>query len=170
MIKNAFVTFIILLFTANTTLAQVPRFTLETDLLSSQREDLVTKPKSVTLVIQERFRPEAFIDKGMPAPYQGYVLKISDRNIIENIVKGCQSSCGALVESINETCKQTLTKCQKDCDDRIKLISDRNDQLVLSAKQLEEELKSESRKKIIFTSIATFAGMGIGALIVNILN
>ena len=167
MIKNIFISFMLIISTITTSMAQVPTYTLETNLLLPERTELITKPKLVSEIVKERFREESFILKDEKARHQGYVLTIQDRKIIVGILERCEKSCGSLVDIVDDSCQKDLEKCQKDCNSRVKLIERTNDQLRLEKKSLQKELKLESKKTIIYTSIASFVGIGVGALIVT---
>jgi len=168
MIKNILITFMFMFSTITSSMAQVPTYTLKADLLVPERSELVTKPRSVTEIVKERFRKESFILKGETAQQQGYILSITDRKVILGILERCEQSCGSLVDVVDDSCQRDLEKCQKDCDERIKTIETTNDQLREDKKLLQKELKLESKKTIIYTSVASFVGIGLGALIVTV--
>ena len=168
MIKNIFISFMLVISTITSSFAQVPTYTLKADLLIPERTELVTKPKSVSEIVKERFREDSFILKNETAKHQGYVLTIQDRKIIVGILERCEKSCGSLVDVVDDTCQKDLERCQKDCDARVKKIESTNDKLRVEKKSLQKELKLESKKTIVYTSIGTFIGVGLGALIVTV--
>lgn len=158
----------IFVMSTTTTLAQVPTFTLKTGLASIERSEMVTRPRSVNETIKKHFREESFIYKGEEAKHQGYILTLKDRKAIKSIFELIESSCGSLIAATGASCDQELDNCQKDCDERVEDIQGRNEQLTKDKLKLEKMLKSESNKKIIFTSIATFVGLGLGAFFMTI--
>lgn len=168
MIKNILITFMIFVMTTTTTMAQVPTFTLKTGLVSIERSEMVTRPRSVNETIKKHFREESFIYKGEEANHQGYILTIKDRKSIKSIFELIESSCGSLIAATGASCNQELDNCQKDCDERVKDIQGRNEQLSKDKLKLEKDLESESNKKIIFSSIAAFVGIGFGALFMSV--
>ena len=168
MIKNIFVSFMTFVMTITTSMAQVPTYTLKTGLVSIERSEMVTKPRTVEETIKKHFREESFVLKGEQAKHQGYILTISDRKAIKSIVELVESSCGSLITATGKSCDQELDSCQKDCDKRVGDIQDRNEQLKKEKDQLIKDLKIESNKKIIYSSIATFVGFGLGAFFMTI--
>jgi len=150
--------------------AQVPTYTLKTGLVSIKRSEMVTKPRTVEETIKKHFREDSFVLKDELAKHQGYILTISDRKAIKSILELIESSCGSLVTAAGKSCDQELDICQKDCDKRIEDIQDRNEMLTKEKNQLVKDLNSETNKKIIFASIATFVGIGLGAFFVTIKN
>ncbi len=168
MIKNIFVFFMTFVIATTSVVAQVPTFTLKARLVVPKREELVTRPKTVEETIKSHFREDSFVMKGEIADHQGYILTIKDRNAIKSILSLVESSCGSLVTASGISCDQELDECQKDCNQRIKVIEDRNAQLLKDKDTLEKKVKIESDKKIIFASVATFVGIGLGALFMSI--
>ena len=162
MIKNIFVSFMIFVMTTTFAFAQVPVLKFES------RTELVTKPLTVELVIKQRFRPESFIYKDEVAKHQGYILTLDDRKVIKNILLQTEESCGSLVEATGASCDEEIISCQKDCDNRVKDVEDRNELLLKEKNNLIKKVKSEERKKIVFTGISAFVGLGLGALIMTI--
>ena len=162
MIKNIFVSFMTFVMTTTFAFAQVPVLKFES------RTELVTKPLTVELVIKQRFRPASFIYKGEVAKHQGYILTLDDRKVIKNILLQTEESCGSLVEATGASCDEEIISCQKDCDDRVKDVEDRNELLLKEKNNLVKKVKSEERKKIIFSGISAFAGLGLGVLIMSI--
>ena len=164
MIKNIFVSFMTLVMTTTFAFAKVPALKFES------RSELVTKPLTVELVIKQRFRPESFIYEGEVAKHQGYILTLSDRKAIKNILLQTEESCGSLVAATGASCDEEIISCQKDCNARVKDVEDRNELLLKEKNVLVKKVKSEERKKLIFTSISAFVGLGLGALIITIKN
>lgn len=162
MIKNIFVSFMTFVMTTTFAFAQVPVLKFES------RTELVTKPLTVELVIKQRFRPKSFIYKGEVAKHQGYILTLDDRKVIKNILLQTEESCGSLVEATGASCDEEIISCQKDCNERVEDVEDRNELLLKEKNILIEKVKSEERKKIVFTSISAFVGLGIGALFMSI--
>lgn len=162
MIKNIFVSFMTFVMTTTFAFAQVPVLKFES------RTELVTKPLTVELVIKQRFRPSSFIYKGEVAKHQGYILTLDDRKVIKNILLQTEESCGSLVEATGASCDEEIISCQKDCNDRVKDVEDRNELLLKEKNSLVKKVKSEERKKIIFSGITAFAGLGLGVLIMSI--
>lgn len=168
MIKNIFVFFMSFVIATTSSFAQVPDYTLKTGLIVHERSEMVTRPKTVEETIKKHFREESFVLKGETAKHQGYILTIKDRTAVKSIFKLVESSCGSLVAAVGNSCEQEINECQKDCNKRIKDIEDRNEQLLKDKDVLRKKVKSEKNKKIIFTSVATFVGIGLGALFMNI--
>ena len=168
MIKNIFISFMIFVMTTTTSMAQVPTYTLKTGLMSVERSELVTRPKTVGETIKKHFREDSFVLKGESARHQVYVLKIDDRKAIKSILQLIESSCGSLVTAAGVSCDQELKDCQGDCDERVNEIQGRNETLTKQKVQLEKDLKIESTKKIAFASIATFVGFGLGAFFMTV--
>ena len=162
MIKNIFVSFVVFVMTTTFAFAQVPVLKFE------RRTELVTKPLTVELVIKQRFRPKSFVYKGEVAKHQGYILTLDDRKVIKNILLQTEESCGSLVEATGASCDEEIISCQKDCNNRVKDVEDRNELLLKEKNNLIKKVKSEERKKIIFTGISAFVGLGLGALIMSI--
>lgn len=168
MIKNIFISFMVFVMTITTSMAQVPTYTLKTGLVSIERSEMVTRPRTVEETIKKHFREESFVLKGELAKHQGYVLTISDRKAIKSVLELIESSCGSLITATGKSCDQELDSCQEDCDTRVDNIQDRNEQLTKEKDKLVKDLKSESNKKVIFASIATFVGFGLGAFFMTI--
>jgi len=168
-IKNLFLSFMVFVMTS-TSFAQVSNFNLEASLSIPKREEHVTKTNTTELVIKERFREESFVLKGEAAKHQGYILTINDRKAITSILQLCETSCGTLVDKIGLSCDEDIDLCQKNCNNRISLIEQKNEELFVKNKKLVKKLENEERKKVIFTSIATFVGVGFGAFIVSLKN
>ena len=168
MIKNIFIFFMSFVIFITSAVAQVPAFTLKTRLIVPKREELVTKPNTVEDTIKKHFRENSFVLKGEEAKHQGYILTLKDRKAIKSIFELVESSCGSLVAAAGNSCDQELDECQKDCNERIEDVEDRNELLLKDKDELEKRLKTESNKKIIFASVATFVGFGIGALFMTI--
>ena len=168
MIKNIFVFFMTFVIATSSSVAQVPTFTLETRLVVPKRAEMVTKPKTVEETVKKHFREESFVLKGETAKHQGYILTLKDRSAVKSIFELVESSCGSLVAAAGNSCDQEIDESQKDCDERIKDVEDRNEQLLNDNAALEKKVASESNKKVIFTSIATFVGLGLGALFMSV--
>ena len=168
MFKNIFTSLAVIFSLITSSVAQVPNYTLESNPLVLKRSELVTQPKSIELIVKERFRDESFVLKGEIAKHQGYILTIQDRKIITGILERCERSCGSLVDVVDESCQEDLAKCQEDCDQRVKTIEDKNEQLRLDKIVLEKKLSAEEKKVLIFSSISAFVGAGLGALIMTI--
>lgn len=168
MIKNILISLTVIFSLINTSIAQITDYTLETNSLVLKRSELVTQPKTVELIVKERFRDESFVLKGEIAQHQGYILTIQDRKIITGILERCERSCGSLVDVIDESCQKDLIKCQEDCDQRIKTVEDKNEQLRLDKIILEKKLSSEEKKVLIYSGISAFVGAGLGAIIIFI--
>jgi len=162
MIKNIFVSFMAFVMTTTFAFAQVPVLKFES------RIELVTKPLTVEDVIKKRFRPKSFIYLGEVAKHQGYILTLDDRNAIKSILLQTEASCGSLVKATGASCDEEIISCQKDCNDRVKDVEDRNELLLKEKNSLVKKVKSEERKKIIFSGISAFAGLGLGVLIMSI--
>ena len=155
MIKNIFVSFMTFVMTTTFAFAQVPVLKFES------RTELVTKPLTVDSVIKKRFDPETFIYSGEVATKQGYILSINDKNAIKSILLQTEASCGSLVEATGASCDEEIISCQKDCNARVKDVEDRNELLLKEKNILIKKVKSEERKKIIFSGITAFAGLGV---------
>jgi len=168
MTKNIFVFLMIFVITITSAIAQVPSYTLKTGVIVPERGELVTRPRTVEETVKKHFREDSFVLKGEEAKHQGYILTIKDRKAVKSIFELVESSCGSLVAAAGNSCDQELDECQRDCNKRIKDVEDRNELLLKDKDTLEKKLQSESSKKIIFTSIASFAGFGLGALFMTI--
>ena len=168
MIKNIFAFFMSFVIATSTSIAQVPNYTLKTGLIVPERGELVTRPRTVEETIKSHFRENSFVLKGEAAKHQGYILTIKDRRAIKSILELVESSCGSLVTATGISCDQELDECQKDCNQRVKAVEDRNEQLLKDKDFLRKKVKSEQNKKIIFASVATFVGFGIGALFMTV--
>ena len=168
MIKNFLIFFMTFVIFITSSVAQVPTFTLKTRLVVPKRSELVTKPNTVEDTIKKHFREESFVLKGETAKHQGYILTLKDRKAVKSIFELVESSCGSLVAAAGNSCDQEIDECQIDCNKRVKDVEDRNELLLKDKGELEKKLQSESNKKVIFASIATFVGFGLGSLFMTI--
>jgi hypothetical protein len=133
-----------------------------------QEESMVIQHKDVKITVGDLEIYAPFIYEGEPAPKQGYLIGIRDTIRMKDIVTGCQSSCDTLIGVIKSEYDEKLLSCQKDCDERIKIITVENSDLKSEIKKIQEDLKSEKSAKILWAVISAVGGAGVGILVYEI--
>ena len=156
MIKNIIMS-IFLVFSSVNVYAQ--DFTQEED-----HQEMVMQHKDVQINIGSLKINAPFLYKGEFAPNQGYLVKFKDFIRMKDVVKGCESSCDILIESIKKGYIAQLKKCQSLCDDRVKNLQDDKDLLIEKNMLLNKEMKSEITKRYVWSIFAAIGGAGIGIL------
>lgn len=131
-------------------------------------EDFVTQHEDITLQVGTLKFPAKFLYKNEAAPNQGYLIKFNDFMRIESFVDNLNKGCDILYDELIKECKRDLDRCQKDCDDRVKILIAEKDDLKLKLEIQTKKTEEEIVKKYIWTSVGVVVGAGLGILIYEI--
>ena len=134
----------------------------------SAESEMVMQHKDVELVVGSLKIFAPFLYKGEFTPHQGYLVKFKDYIRLQDVVKGCQSSCDILLDTIKQGYIEKIRKCQSDCDTRVKLLQDEKEMLIIQKNDLADRVDSEITKKYIWTIVSAVGGAGIGILVYEI--
>jgi len=127
-------------------------------------DDFVSKHNDIILKIGTLEFPAVFLYKDENAPYQGYLIKFNDFLGVESFVQNINKGCDILYDELLKECKAEVTKCQKDCDERVGLILKQKDALELKLNIQIKETDRQKTHKYIWTGVGIVAGAGLGIL------
>ena len=164
MIKRILLSLTIIFSLISTSYSQEVKQTIQ----DSAENEMVMQHKDVELVIGSLKIFAPFLYKGEFAPHQGYLVKFKDYIRLQDVVKGCQSSCDILLDAIKQGYIEKIKKCQSDCDIRVKLLQDEKEMLIMQKKDLAARIDSEITKKYVWTIVSAVGGAGIGILVYEI--
>lgn len=169
MIVRIFLSFIFLINSISFAHAE-PSYSLSlsSPIVEKSEQDMVTQHEDIDLQIGDLKMKAKFLYAGEVAPVQGYLIKFKDVRRLESFLSICESGCGVVLEEMKKEYQQELLGCQKQCDERIMIISSENDDLKKRAKDLKSDLESEQTQKIIWAIASAVSGAGLGILVYNI--
>jgi hypothetical protein len=164
MIKRILLSLTILLSLISTSYSQEVKQIVQ----ENAENEMVMQHKDVDLVVGSLKISAPFLYKGEFAPHQGYLIKFKDYIRLQDVVKGCQTSCDILLDTIKQGYIEKIKKCQSDCDIRVKLLQDEKEMLIIQKKDLADKVNSEITKRYVWTIISAVGGAGIGILVYEI--
>lgn len=112
--------------------------------------------------------PTVFLFRDESIPYDSYAIRLKDISRINSLVESLDKGCDIISQNLLEQCTNDLTKCQKDCDQRLHDIIKEKDQLKLDLTNKEQELKKEVQSKYVWTIVGAIGGAGLGILVYEI--
>ena len=169
--KNIILSISLLLFSLNIAkgqMTEIPTFTLNT--VKIEASDKVTDSKDIILSVGPLKINAKFLFEGETVPYKAYLIKFKHVIRIKDALDGCNTSCDLLFNQVKKEYDAKLLQCQKNCDERVKIISSNNDLLKLEKKDLKNKLASEIRSKYIWTTVSALGGAGLGILVYSFAN